>query len=415
MLAMLALGSVNASALIVRLHGKALSYEPVRGAEPAMRAFTQPQGKGRSSSKPVVYHGGPVMSSNTDYALYWDPTGGTGYPSGYELGLDRYFEDLTHDSGGNQNTDSVLTQYTGEAGELANYDVHFGGALSDADAYPANGCSAAPICLTDEQLRAELTAYVTAHGLPMDLQHEYFLLTPPGVESCFEAAGHSCSAGAKHPGYCAYHGYIPVGKAVLIYANDPYVNGMNCDTGEEHPNDSPSDATIGGGLAHEHSESVTDPELDAWYDSKGNEVGDKCRTFTQASEFGEPLGKAPDGSNYNQLIDGDLYWYQQEWSNEASACEQRLAKAPTVTRVSPKSGPAAGGTVVTITGTSFLTLATVKFGGTASPEVAVNSATSITAVAPAGAVGPVNIVVTTAGGTSATSAKDRFKYKKQKR
>jgi hypothetical protein len=62
-----------------------------------------------------------------------------------------------------------------------------------------------------------------------------------------------------------------------------------------------------------------------------------------------------------------------------------------------------------------LTPATVKFGGTASPEVAVNSATSITAVAPAGAVGPVDIVVTTAGGTSATSAKDRFKYKKQKR
>jgi hypothetical protein len=415
MLTLVALGSVNASALIVRLHGKALSYEPVRGAEPAMRAFTQPQGKGGSSSKQVAYHGGPVMSSNTDYALYWDPTGGAAYPSGYELGLDRYFEDLTHDSGGNQNTDSVLTQYSDEAGEFANYDVHFGGALSDTDPYPANGCSAAPICLTDEQLRAELKAYVEAHELPMDLQHEYFLLTPPGVESCFEAAGHSCSAGTKHPGYCAYHGSISAGKAVLIYANDPYVDGMNCDTGEEHPNDNPSDATIGGGLAHEHSESVTDPELNAWYDSRGNEVGDKCRTFVQASEFGEPLGKAPDGSNYNQLIDGDLYWYQQEWSNEASACEQRLAKAPTVTRVSPKSGPAAGGTVVTITGTSFLTPATVKFGGTASPEVAVNSATSITAVAPAGAVGPVDIVVTTAGGTSATSAKDRFKYKKQKR
>jgi len=419
MLAMLALGSVNASALIVRLHGKALSYEPVRGAEPTMRAFTQPKIKGGASNKPVAYHGGPVMSSNTDYALYWDPTGGAGYPSGYELGLDRYFEDLTHDSGGNQNTDSVLTQYTGEAiGEFANYDVHFGGALSDTNPYPANGCSAAPICLTDEQLRAELTTYVEAHKLPMDLQHEYFLLTPPGVESCFEATGHSCSAGTTHISYCAYHGYISVGKAVLIYANDPYVNGTNCDTGEEQPNNNASDATIGGGLAHEHSESVTDPELNAWYDSGGNEVGDKCRTFKPASEFGEPLGKAPDGSNYNQLIDGDLYWYQQEWSNETGACEQRLAKLPkppTVKRVSPKTGPAMGGTVVTITGTSFSTPATVEFGGTASPEVTVNSATSITAVAPAGAAGPVDIVVTTAAGTSATSAKDHFKYKKPKK
>lgn len=419
MLAMLALGSVNASALIVRLHGKALSYEPVHVAEPVVQAFTQPKRTGGSSNQQVAYHGGPVMSSNTDYALYWDPTGGATYPSGYELGLDRYFEDLTHDSGGNLNTDSVLTQYTGEAaGEFANYDVHFGGALSDTDPYPANGCSAAPICLTDEQLRAELTAYVEAHALPMDLQHEYFLLTPPGIESCFEAAGRSCSAGTNRPGYCAYHSYVPVGKAVVIYADDPYVNATNCDTGEEHPNGNPSDATIGGGLAHEHSESVTDPELDAWYDSKGNEVGDKCRTFKQASEFGEALGQAPDGSNYNQVIDGDLYWYQQEWSNETGACEQRLAKLPkppTVTRVSPKSGPATGGTVVTITGKSFSTPATVEFGGTASPEVTVNSATSITAVAPAGTVGPVDIVITTAAGTSATTAKDHFKYKKQKR
>ena len=53
----------------------------------------------------------------------------------------------------------------------------------------ANGCSRAPICLTDEQLREELVKFVKAHGLPRDLTHEYFLLTPPGVEDCFEASG----------------------------------------------------------------------------------------------------------------------------------------------------------------------------------------------------------------------------------
>ena len=37
--------------------------------------------------------------------------------------------------------------------------------------------------------------YVEAHKLPMDLQHEYFVITPPGVESCFEANGHNCSDG----------------------------------------------------------------------------------------------------------------------------------------------------------------------------------------------------------------------------
>jgi hypothetical protein len=411
MIAAFATAAVNASAVIVHLHGKTLSYEPIAPAhEPGAQALAQPNGKG--TSKPVEYHGGPVMPSNTNYALYWDPAGAGEYPAGYELGIDRYFEDLAHDSGGEQNTDSVLTQYGDEAGEFANYNSHFGGALIDGDPYPANGCSAAPICLTEEQLAAEIQSYVQAHKLPMDLEHEYFLLTPPGVESCFEAAGHSCSAGTKHASYCAYHGYITAPG--IVFANDPYVNGTNCDTGEEHPNNNASDATLGGGLAHEHSESVTDPELNAWFDSKGNEVGDKCRTFKQSTEFGEPLGRAPDGSNYNQVIDSDLYWYQQEWSNETGGCQQRRAKAaqpPTVTQVSPKTGPTAGGTSVTITGTNFSGPATVKFGATAGTEVTVHSSTLITVVSPAETTGTADVVVTTSAGSSAINKKDHFKYK----
>jgi hypothetical protein len=407
-LALLAASAANASAVIVRLHDQALSYEPPPG---------RAQGQGQaepSSSKPVTYHGGPVMPSNTNYALYWDPEGGPEYPAGYESGLDRYFEDLAHDSGGVQNIDSVLTQYKDAAGEFANYSSHFGGALIDTDPYPADGCSAAPICLTNEQLRAEITKYVEAHKLPMDLQHEYFMLTPPGVESCLEAKGHECSAGTKHASYCSFHSYIKVSSAVIIYANNPYVDGTNCDVGEEHPNDNPSDATIGGGLAHEHAESVTDPELNAWYDSKDEEVADKCRTFKEATEYGTPLGKAPDGSNYNQVINGDLYWYQQVWSNETDECEQRAAKAappPTVTKVTPKTGPTSGKTAVTITGTGFEAPASVKFGATPATEVAVKSSTSITAIAPAGTAGTVNVTVTTSAGTSAINKKDHFKYK----
>ncbi len=412
---MLAVGAASASALIAHLPGKTLSYEPIPASGASARAQAQIQAQGKSAHIPVTYHGGPVMPSNTNYPLYWDPAGGPEYPAGYEFGLNRYFEDLAHDSGGVQNTDSVLTQYKDEAGEFANYDSHFGGALIDTDPYPANGCSAAPVCFTDEQIRAEITKYVEAHELPMDLQHEYFMLTPPGIESCFEAAGHECSAGAEHAAYCSYHSYIPVATAVIVYTNNPYVNGTNCDYGEEHPNDNPSDATIGGGLAHEHSESVTDPELNAWYDSKGQEVADKCRTFNAATEYGVPLGTAPDGSNYNQVINGDLYYYQQMWSNETGACEQRSAQSPTVTKLEPKKGSATGGTSVTITGTGFVTSATVTFGETPATEVTVNSATSITAVSPAGSAGTVNVTVTTSVSTSAIGKKDRFKYKAAKK
>ena len=85
------------------------------------------------------------------------------------------------------------------------------------------------------------------------------------------------------------------------------------------------------------------------------------------------------------------------------------SQPPTVIGISPSSGPAAGGTTVTTTGTNFAAGATVKFGSNAASNVVVHSATSITATAPAGA-GAVDVVVSTAGGNSATSANDHYTY-----
>jgi PGF-pre-PGF domain-containing protein len=83
---------------------------------------------------------------------------------------------------------------------------------------------------------------------------------------------------------------------------------------------------------------------------------------------------------------------------------------PAVTGISPPSGSTLGGTSVTITGTGFTGATAVKFGSTAAASYTVNSATSITATSPAGTAGLVDITVTTAGGTSATSQADRFTY-----
>jgi len=68
--------------------------------------------------------------------------------------------------------------------------------------------------------------------------------------------------------------------------------------------------------------------------------------------------------------------------------------APTATSVGPTLGPTAGGVGVGISGTGFVTGATVLFGATASPSVTVNSSTSISAVTPAHAAGTVSIAVT---------------------
>ena len=83
--------------------------------------------------------------------------------------------------------------------------------------------------------------------------------------------------------------------------------------------------------------------------------------------------------------------------------------APAVTGISPSSGPVAGGTQVTITGTSFLGATAVKFGATAATSFTVNGDTSITATSPAG-TGTVDVTVTNSGGTSTTGAADQFTY-----
>ena len=85
--------------------------------------------------------------------------------------------------------------------------------------------------------------------------------------------------------------------------------------------------------------------------------------------------------------------------------------------VSPSSagavGSAAGGTPVIIFGSNFGGASAVDFGSTPSTSFVVNSSTEITANAPPGTVGPVDVTVTTppSGGTTAANpAVDTFTY-----
>lgn len=70
------------------------------------------------------------------------------------------------------------------------------------------------------------------------------------------------------------------------------------------------------------------------------------------------------------------------------------AQTPTVSSISPTSGPASGGTSVTITGANFTSGATVTFGTATATNVTVVSSTTITATTPANAAGAVNVTVT---------------------
>ena len=80
-----------------------------------------------------------------------------------------------------------------------------------------------------------------------------------------------------------------------------------------------------------------------------------------------------------------------------------VSSPPTITSIGTRSGPLTGATTVVITGTNFhgvVGSAAVKFGANNATSYTVNSTTQITAVAPAGVAGTVNVVVTAVDGTA---------------
>ena len=348
-----AIMATNASAIIKVLpNGQTVSYMPLRTAQ-ARKAMTAPTPLDATFTN-MDYNGGPIMPSNTDFMLMWSPGGLGAYPSGFTFGISRYFTDLQHDSGGNQNVDSIDPQYNDLTGAVAKYDVRFGGVLVDTDPYPASLCpAAAPVtnCLTDGQIQQEIEHFVTSRHLPADLSHEYFLLTPPHVESCFTNDSTQnfggCSAGEplNIAAYCAYHQNTAT-PTMILYANMPFdATNPLCQDGN-NPNGLVSDGEINGGLSHEHNESVTDPlPNDAWTNGAGAnhglEVGDQC----EFGMMGAPLGTAPNGSPYNQVINGHFYWYQEEWSNFTHSCVQRVTL--------PRPLPTARETVTAGSGTNM--------------------------------------------------------------
>jgi len=87
---------------------------------------------------------------------------------------------------------------------------------------------------------------------------------------------------------------------------------------------------------------------------------------------------------------------------------------PTVTQISPNSGPLAGGTKVTVTGSGFTGASAVNFGKVPGTGLAVSSNTQLTVSSPPVTTGgPTTVDVTVvppSGGTSATSSADQFTY-----
>ena len=82
---------------------------------------------------------------------------------------------------------------------------------------------------------------------------------------------------------------------------------------------------------------------------------------------------------------------------------QGVTPAPSITAMTPTTGPAAGGTTVTLTGIGFKAATGVTVGGVAATELNIASDTSMTFVTPAVTAGAQPVVVTNPGGTNGTA------------
>ena len=267
----------------------------------------------------LPYGGGPVLHANRTHVIFWAPPG-MAFDPGYQTLIDTFLTDVAADSRKTSNVYSLSGQYTDGAGPAA-YDSSYAGFVQAADPLPPNGCTEPAtgprdwkVCLTDDQLEAEIEHVVAADHLPTTSRDVYFLVTPNGLGSCTDAASSSCALGGSASGYCGYHSETAGG---IVYAVIPYnAVPMHCQSDNPRPNSSTADPTIST-ISHEHNEMVTDPDGDAWIDASGNEDGDLCLTT-----FGPTLG----GKGliaWNETVHGGHFYLQEEWSNTDSSCQPR--------------------------------------------------------------------------------------------
>jgi len=143
------------------------------------------------------------------------------------------------------------------------------------------------------------------------LNKMFMLFTSSGEGSCFDSTSATCA----YVQYCAYHGYFGSTSNPTIYGNMPFGNLTVCQApGVPSPNGDPLADAVASTTSHELTEATTDPELNAWFDSSGNEIGDKC-----AYNYGTNTW---DSAKANEMWNGHFYELQQEFDNHVAGCVQ---------------------------------------------------------------------------------------------
>ena len=284
-----------------------------------------------AAHNPVTYHGAQVMAHGvTVHTIFWGPAGSFhGSPRhgvlGYEALIQQFFTDVARDSGKKSNVYSTLTQYAEgtRPGAITpgKYAISYSKSkdnLIDTHPYPSKGRCTSPrksihTCVTDAAVQREINRLIEhTHG-KRGLTQLWFLFTPPKVDECISK--NSCGTNS----FLGYHAVSDLGHGAVIYAIaiDPLIEGAV--PKHQDPEGNPEAEDTIDTAAHETEEAITDPEGVGYMDPNGFEVADKC----EQPVLGKPLGHAPDGAPYNQLVNHHEYLFQEMWSNDNGGCVQR--------------------------------------------------------------------------------------------
>ena len=367
----LALAAMAASCVVVPSAGAVVvpvskhqdaGVAPVRGvSSAALRASLGATGfrigkssgaAGLSTNGNLDYNGGSVLHGVSPYLIFWDPAGQIS--SADKALFARYFADAAHDSGSSTNVFAVDRQFTDSTG-FANYSQAWSSshAITDTDPYPsaASQCTensgfTETACLFDSQLQDEVQHLITADGLPSGFTGSapiYFVVTPPTVNSCF---GDDSTCADNF--FCAYHSqsssntFLYADIPTLLAENDPKGCQVDGHSNIQSPNGNPLVDVAIKYMSHEDNETITDPvPPNGWVDNAtGQEDGDNCN-FTGPFDPGAddnpnaflPTlgGSAGAGTLYDQLMNGNKYYTQSEWSNGDVNCEMQ----PTASALTP--------------------------------------------------------------------------------
>lgn len=254
-----------------------------------------------TSGPQILYHGGPVMTGagNHIYVIYYGD-----FPTSRANIIDTFLENL-----GGSGAYNVNTTYSDAQGSIQNLLAYH----PASDSY--NDTNSLGSKLGSSFAVPLLQSAFSGNHLPVDSNGIYLEIISPEVSvSSGNYCGYHTHSSAVVPGVDIKYAVIPdpgpkhyaCSGNVAVYRDATSPNG---DIGA----DSVCDTAI-----HEISETVTDPDLNAWFGPHG-EVGDLC-SFNYGT-----TNISTNGSHYNQIFGGREYLVQTIWENKGNGfCAQSL-------------------------------------------------------------------------------------------